>query len=88
MLPKTMVTILTAVPRSSGMLVGVAVIDGAFAVPGFEDGFGCQFELLERILGEIEALVPCVTTSLKISVSAFQSSAVISVSDLKPFSCL
>ena len=36
---------------------GVAVIDGALAIPGFEDGFGGQAQLLVGILGEIEALV-------------------------------
>jgi hypothetical protein len=45
MLPKTMVWILTAVPRSWGCR-RAAVIDGALAVPGFEDGFGCQAQLL------------------------------------------
>ena len=36
---------------------GIAVINGALAVPGFEDGFGGQAQLLVGVLGEVEAFV-------------------------------
>ena len=34
-----------------------AVVDGALAVPALEDGLGGQAQLLDRVLGEVEALV-------------------------------
>jgi hypothetical protein len=36
---------------------GIAVIDGAFAVPAFEHRFGGHFELLHRILRKIDLRV-------------------------------
>ena len=46
MLPKTIVTTLTAVPRSCGDLELVAVVDRALAHPRVEDGLDRQLELL------------------------------------------
>ena len=46
MLPKTMVTTLTAVPEVVGDLVVLAVVAGALAEPRREDGLDGQVELL------------------------------------------
>jgi hypothetical protein len=57
MLPNTMVTMLTAVPRSCRDAFVPAVIEGALAIPALEDRLGGQAELLVRVLREVEALV-------------------------------
>ena len=49
MLPKTIVTTLTAVPRSSGDLLVLAVVAGALAEPAREDRLDREVELLVRV---------------------------------------
>jgi hypothetical protein len=48
-----MVTILTAVPRSWADAGGVTVVYRAFPVPAFEDGFGSQLNLFNRVLRKL-----------------------------------
>ena len=55
MLPKTMVTTLTAVPEVVGDLLVVPVVDGALAEPAGEDGLDGQVELLVRVAREVPA---------------------------------
>ena len=55
MLPNTIWTTLTAVPRSSGMPLVAAVGDRPRRVPGAEHGRHGPVELLRRILGEVLA---------------------------------
>jgi hypothetical protein len=58
MLPKTMVQMLTAVPRSCGIFGGVAVVDRALAVPALEHRLDGETDLLDRILREVAAALP------------------------------
>ena len=53
MLPKTIVTTLTAVPRSSAILLNFAVVAGALAEPAREHGLDREVELLVRVRREL-----------------------------------
>jgi hypothetical protein len=54
-LPKTIDWTLTAVPQEAGMLLQLAVFDGAGVHPGGEDGADRAPELLLRVLREVGA---------------------------------
>ena len=55
MLPKTIVTTLTAVPRSSGDGLVLAVVAGPLAKPAREHGLDREIELLVRVVREVAA---------------------------------
>ena len=57
MLPKTIVTTLTAVPRSSAILLALAVVAGPLAEPAGEDRLDREVELLVRVGREVAARV-------------------------------
>ena len=52
MLPNTIVTTLTAVPRSSGICVESPIVAGALPEPAAEDGADREVELLPRLRGK------------------------------------
>ena len=61
MFPKTMVTMFTAGAQVVGNAGSIAVVNGAFAVPGAKYGFGSQFQLFVGVLGKSKPLCSLIT---------------------------